>query len=126
MPFFLLPASLSYPQLADILWPKRGRGLTEFSPGSHFVYLQPSFSLNCFGLEHPPFVGQHTEAWCGEMTCLKFIFRQHVKDLHSHASPWINSHLLCPGEGGDETSVPQPEEWDSASSLLALDLHLFL
>lgn len=51
---FRLPVCPTH-KLVDILWPKRGRGLIELSHGSHFVYLQPSFSSNHIGLEHPPF-----------------------------------------------------------------------
>lgn len=84
-------------------------------------------------LKHLPFVSQHTQAWCDSMPCLKLVFMQHIKDLYSHTSSWINSCLLFPGEGVHETSVPQPGgyqtsrgpgEWSSTSSLLAL--HLFL
>lgn len=49
---FCLPVCPTH-KLADILWPKMGRGLIELFHGSHFVYPQPSFSANHIGLEHP-------------------------------------------------------------------------
>lgn len=58
---FCLPVCPTH-KLVDILWPKRGRGLIELSPGSHFVFPRLSFSSNHIGLEHLPFLSQHNEA----------------------------------------------------------------
>lgn len=103
---FCLPVCSAH-TLADILWPKRGRGFIGFSCGSHCVCPPTSFS-SIHLARAPPFCESARQGlvWFN-MPRLELLFRQHVKFLYSHASPWINSCLPVPGEG---------EAWDQYSS----------